>query len=180
MQPARSTSANRVDRRPSASIAMNSPGSISRTNDAPTMSSAAVSLATTQPRSRRPSTSGRTPCGSRAAYSVDSLGVDAPGKYETGLCCHAGDASANAVTESTLRDCVLGYWAAEPPGRGPSAGARDNVGTMSDQYERVVFRVPAVGILAALLLAACATPIAVTLRYGWLVYLVPLAIIIFV
>jgi hypothetical protein len=51
---------------------------------------------------------------------------------------------------------------------------------MSDQYERVVFRVPAVGTLAALLLAACATPIAVTLRYGWLVYLVPLAIIIFV
>jgi hypothetical protein len=51
---------------------------------------------------------------------------------------------------------------------------------MSDQYERVVFRVPAVGTLAALLLAACATPIAVTLRYGWLVYLVPLAIIVFV
>ncbi|TDP98068.1 PH domain-containing protein [Labedaea rhizosphaerae] len=51
---------------------------------------------------------------------------------------------------------------------------------MSDQYERVVFRVPAVGILAALLLAACATPIAVTLRYGWLVYLVPLVIIVFV
>ena len=36
------------------------------------MSSAAVSLATTQPRSSRPSTSGRTPCGSRAAYSVSS------------------------------------------------------------------------------------------------------------
>ena len=36
------------------------------------MSSAAVSLATTQPRSRRPSTSGRMPCGSRAAYSVSS------------------------------------------------------------------------------------------------------------
>jgi hypothetical protein len=51
---------------------------------------------------------------------------------------------------------------------------------MSEQYERVVFRVPAVGILAALLLGACATPVAVTLRYGWLVYLVPLAIIVFV
>ena len=36
------------------------------------MSSAAVSEATTQPRSRRPSDSGRTPCGSRAAYSVVS------------------------------------------------------------------------------------------------------------
>jgi hypothetical protein len=51
---------------------------------------------------------------------------------------------------------------------------------MSDQYERVVFRVPAVGILASLLLAACATPIAVTLSYGWLLYLIPLALIIFV
>ena len=36
------------------------------------MSRAAVSLATTQPRSSRPSTSGRMPCGSRAAYSVPS------------------------------------------------------------------------------------------------------------
>ena len=36
------------------------------------MSSAAVSLATTQPLSSRPSTSGRKPCGSRAAYSVCS------------------------------------------------------------------------------------------------------------
>jgi hypothetical protein len=48
-------------------MAISSPGSISRTKDAPTMSSAAVSLATTQPRSSRPSTSGRKPCGSRAA-----------------------------------------------------------------------------------------------------------------
>jgi len=36
------------------------------------MSSAAVSLASTQPRSSRPSTSGRTPYGSRAANSVCS------------------------------------------------------------------------------------------------------------
>ena len=55
------------ERRPSSSIAISSPGSISRTKLAPTMSSAAVSEVTTQPRSRRPSTSGRTPCGSRAA-----------------------------------------------------------------------------------------------------------------
>ncbi|CPB98764.1 Uncharacterised protein [Mycobacterium tuberculosis] len=56
-----------MDRTPSASIASNSPGSISRTNEAPTMSSAAVSEATTQPRSKRPSDSGRTPYGSRHA-----------------------------------------------------------------------------------------------------------------
>ena len=49
-----------------------SPGAIFRTNLAPTMSSAAVSLATTQPLSSPPSTSGRKPCGSRAAYSVCS------------------------------------------------------------------------------------------------------------
>ena len=36
------------------------------------MSSAAVSEATTQPRSSRPSTSGRMPWGSRAAYNVFS------------------------------------------------------------------------------------------------------------
>ena len=53
-------------------MVISSPGSTSRTNDAPTMSSAAVSLATTQPRARRPSTSGRKPCGSRAAYRVCS------------------------------------------------------------------------------------------------------------
>ena len=55
-----------------SSIAISSPGSTSRTKVAPTMSSAAVSLATTQPRASRPSTSGRKPCGSRAAYRVCS------------------------------------------------------------------------------------------------------------
>src|SRR5690349_6086716 len=65
MQPFGSGLANRAERSPSASIASSSPGSTSRTNEAPTMSSAAVSLATTQPRDSRPSTSGRTPCGVR-------------------------------------------------------------------------------------------------------------------
>jgi hypothetical protein len=64
--------ANRELRMPSASMASSSPGSTSRTNDPPTMSSAAVSLAITQPRSSRPRTRGRTPCGSRAAYRVAS------------------------------------------------------------------------------------------------------------
>ena len=50
-----------------------SPGSTSRTTLAPTVASAESSLATTQPRSSRPRTSGRMPCGSRAAYSVDSF-----------------------------------------------------------------------------------------------------------
>ena len=60
------------ERSPFSSMLISSPGATSRTNEAPTMSSAAVSLATTQPLSSRPSTSGRTPCGSRAAYRVSS------------------------------------------------------------------------------------------------------------
>ena len=71
-QPLGAASANRWERRPCSSIAISSPGSTSRTKAAPTMSRAAVSLATTQPRSKRPSVSGRMPCGSRAAYNVFS------------------------------------------------------------------------------------------------------------
>ena len=70
--PAGWAGANRCDRSPSSSMMISSPGSTSRTKEAPTISSAAVSEATTQPRSKRPSTSGRTPCGSRAAYRVVS------------------------------------------------------------------------------------------------------------
>ena len=66
-QPFGSGVANRLDRRPSSPIESSSPGSTSRTKLAPTVSRAAVSLATTQPRSIRPSTNGRTPYGSRAA-----------------------------------------------------------------------------------------------------------------
>src|SRR5699024_8073070 len=44
--------------------------STSRINCAPTISSAHVSDATTQPWDKRPNTNGRTPCGSRAAYKV--------------------------------------------------------------------------------------------------------------
>ena len=64
--------ANRRDRRPRSSSEMNSPGSTSRTKDAPTMSSAAVSLATTHPLASFPTTSGRNPWGSRAAYRAFS------------------------------------------------------------------------------------------------------------
>ena len=51
---------------------MNSPGSTSRIKLAPTMSSAADSLATTQPVSNFPITRGRIPWRSRAAYKVFS------------------------------------------------------------------------------------------------------------
>ncbi len=57
-------------RRPAASITTTSPGCTSRTNSAPTMSSAQVSDARIQPSPVRPSTSGRTPRGSRAPISA--------------------------------------------------------------------------------------------------------------
>ena len=72
MQPFGSGVAHICERIPSSLIARNSPGSTSRTNAAPTISSAAVSDATTQPRSSFPITSGRTPWRSRAAYKVCS------------------------------------------------------------------------------------------------------------
>ena len=72
MQPLGSGVAHICDRIPSSLIAKNSPGSTSRTNAAPTISSAAVSEATTQPRSSLPITRGRTPWRSRAAYKVFS------------------------------------------------------------------------------------------------------------
>ncbi len=43
-----------------------------------------------------------------------------------------------------------------------------------------MFRVPGVAVLAALLLAICATPVAFGAPFLWLVYLVPLAIIVWV
>ncbi|CAB5002466.1 unannotated protein [freshwater metagenome] len=72
MQPLGSGFAHISDRIPSSLIARNSPGSTSRTNAAPTISRAADSDATTQPRSSFPITSGRTPWRSRAAYKVCS------------------------------------------------------------------------------------------------------------
>ncbi len=99
--------ANRSDRRPSASIASSSPGSISRTTDAPTMSSAAVSLATTQPRSNRPNTSGRTPCSSRAAYSVCSsmnTSENAPRRVgSTSSAAASIDRSGRAASSAVIR-----------------------------------------------------------------------------
>ena len=62
---------HRVQRRRS-SASTSSPGSISRSNLAPTRSSAHVSDATTGSSPSRPSTSGRKPCASRNANSVSS------------------------------------------------------------------------------------------------------------
>lgn len=53
---------------------------------------------------------------------------------------------------------------------------------MSDQQipSRLVFRIPGVAILAALLLAVCATPIAFAAPWLPLLYVIPLAIVVWV
>ena len=61
------------ERMPPSDMRTISPGRTSRTNVAPTMSRAHVSLATTQPSvPSAPMTSGRMPLGSRNAYSAFS------------------------------------------------------------------------------------------------------------
>src|SRR5690349_13032579 len=127
------------DRTPRPSMQTSSPGSISRTNLAPTMSSAAVSLATTQPVARRPSTSGRKPCGSRAAYSVCSSmktseyaplarGSTAAAAFSTGL-PWAPAAPACSLRNSAVRISVSEV-AAMPvlPGQGGQGGLVEDLG----------------------------------------------------
>jgi len=46
--------------------------------------------------------------------------------------------------------------------------------------ERVVFRIPPLATLGAVLLAVCATPVAFAAPWLWLVYLVPVAVIVWV
>src|SRR5271165_4693250 len=113
MQPLGSGLANRVDRTPSASMARSSPGSMSRTNEAPTMSSAAVSDATTQPRSSRPRDNGRTPYGSRAAYNVfSSMNVrqNAPrtvGSSSSAACSRVESAAPWASSAPSMSESVV-------------------------------------------------------------------------
>jgi hypothetical protein len=46
--------------------------------------------------------------------------------------------------------------------------------------ERAVFRIPPLTILGAVLLAVCATPVAFGAPWFWLVYLVPVAVVVWV
>ena len=46
--------------------------------------------------------------------------------------------------------------------------------------ERAVFRIPPLAILGAVLLAVCATPAAFGAPFFWLVYLVPVAVVVWV
>jgi len=104
-----------ADETPRSSIVISSPGSTSRTNVAPMMSSAAVSLATAQPRSSRPSTSGRKPCGSRAAYKVcSSMKTSENAPRARGSAASALSAtlalrgSANSAVSTSVSDVLTG------------------------------------------------------------------------
>ena len=68
----RGLSAKRTECSPRSSILTSSPGSTSRTGTAPTMSRPHVSEATQKPVGSLPMLSGRTPWGSRAAYTLRS------------------------------------------------------------------------------------------------------------
>ncbi len=131
-QPLGFAAAKRVERSPFSSMATSSPGSISRMKEAPQMSRAAVSEATTQPRSSRPRTSGRMPCGSRAAYSVCSSmktrekapstsgrTLAAASSMVSGLPSESTWPASSAVTRSV--SLVAATWVARPPSRGRSA-----------------------------------------------------------
>ena len=48
------------------------------------------------------------------------------------------------------------------------------------EQSRAVFRIPPLAILGAVLLAVCATPVAFGAPFLWLVYLVPLGVVVWV
>jgi Bacterial PH domain len=48
------------------------------------------------------------------------------------------------------------------------------------EQPRAVFRVPSLAILGAVLLAVCATPVAFGAPFFWLIYLVPVAVVVWV
>src|SRR5437879_5348846 len=70
-RPRRSAAKSAIGVGPRSSMRSTSPGATSRTKAAPTVSSAHVSLATSHASPLRPRQSGRTPSGSRMAYSAD-------------------------------------------------------------------------------------------------------------
>jgi hypothetical protein len=63
--------------------------------------------------------------------------------------------------------------------RGVKGEAGCDDGGVSDQA-RAVFRITPLAILGAVLLAVCATPVAFGAPYFWLVYLLPVAVVVWV
>ena len=158
-------------------MAINSPGSISRTKLAPTMSSAAVSLATTQPRSSRPSTSGRMPCGSRAAYSVVSsmkTSEKAPrscGSTSSAACSsvRSGCAASSAVIMSVSVVLCIARCRSVSRGAGPPRGwSRVVVGQLARLGAPLLDQPGSSPVLVRLpLWASAIAPAAVERNVGW-------------
>ncbi len=112
-------------------MAIISPGSISRTKVAPTMSSAHVSLATVQPLASRPRTSGRKPCGSRAAYSVCSSM-----KTSENAPCTSGSAASAAASMPGCAPSPAANVLPSPSGSRPEA-ANSDVSTSVSEVARL-------------------------------------------
>jgi hypothetical protein len=149
---------------PAASMAISSPGSTSRTIVAPMMSSAAVSLATTQPRSRRPSTSGRTPCWSRAAYRVCSSANTSENAPRSRGSSRSADSStpvsaAVAASSSATRSESVVDWTARRSLR-PAPVAPPRAESTSSRSCAVFTRLP-------LWPSAIPLPAAVVRKVGW-------------
>ena len=97
------------------------------------MSSAAVSEATTQPRSNRPRHSGRTPNGSRAAYSVVSSmntrqnAPRTPGSSSSAACSTLVSAAQPASSAPRMSESVVAapgrLWSISPAFRARSASS---------------------------------------------------------
>ena len=126
------------------------------------MSSAAVSLATTQPRSSRPSTSGRMPCGSRAAYRVSSsmkTRLNAPRSLRQHLAApparwsRPGKVASSAVTSEVSVVALVG---SEP---GISDSVASSRSASQSRSSRVLVRLP--------LWPRAMPPVAVERKVGW-------------
>ncbi len=99
-------SKGKMERSPSASTTNISPGSISRSYTAPTMSSAHVSDANTGLPSRRPSTRGRQPRGSRAAISASPSAINTLYAPSTSRSASATRSSGRPALERARR-CTM-------------------------------------------------------------------------
>ncbi len=125
------------------------------------MSSAAVSLATTQPRSSRPSTSGRMPCGSRAAYRVSSsmkTRQNAPrSRGSTCIAACSVDSPGKVASSAVTREVSVVASLSSDPGSSDSVASSRSAS--QSRSSRVLVRLP--------LWPRAMPPVAVERKVGW-------------